>query len=233
LNDVVAAVCACPGAATSTMPAAITNNIRLNDLNDTIAIFPLPRAVTFAKTGSLASTHSVCRLRRPSWLLAYLLERSGCVASFARLPEGAAMRVVLPVTGVAIRGQRDLGDVFGDVAGLAIEIAMRPGQRVARLLVVIKAPPAPIVRVMAERAVRPQAAFMMLVLVAGYASHRSILEQQRAMAFLAGHDGVATDQRKSRDVVIEEPNAAPVGLAMALLAANAQLAFVLVILSMA
>ena len=155
MNDVVAAVCACPGAATSTMPAAITNNIRLNDLNDTIAIFPLPRAVTFAKTGSLASTHSVCRLRRPSWLLAYLLERDRRVATFAGPPECATMGVVLAVAGIAIRGQRDLGDILGNVAGLAVETAMRPGQRVARLCVVIEAPPAPIVRVMAQRTARP------------------------------------------------------------------------------
>jgi hypothetical protein len=51
------------------------------------------------------------------------------------------------------------------------------------------------------------------------------------MAFLARHDGVAPDQRKSRDVVIEGRYSAPAGLSVTLLAAIAKLAFVLVILS--
>jgi hypothetical protein len=71
----------------------------------------------------------------------------------------------------------------------------------------------------------------MLVPVAGGATQRRALEQQRAMAFLAGHDGVAPDQRKSRDVVIEERYSAPVGLSVTLLAATAKLAFVSVILA--
>ena len=41
------------------------------------------------------------------------------------------MRVVLPVAGIAISGQRDLRDVPGDVAGWAIESAVRPGQPAA------------------------------------------------------------------------------------------------------
>ena len=65
------------------------------------------------------------------------------------------MGVVLAVAGIAIRGQRDFGDILGDVAGLAIETAVRPGQRVARLCVVIEAPPGPAIRVVAERTVRP------------------------------------------------------------------------------
>ena len=65
------------------------------------------------------------------------------------------MRVVLAVAGIATCRQRDLGDVPGNVAGLAIETAVRPGQRVARLCVVIEAPPGPAIRVVAERTVRP------------------------------------------------------------------------------
>jgi len=60
-------------------------------------------------------------------LLAYLFERARRVATSARLAEGAAMRVVLAVAGVAIGGQRDLGDVPRHVAGLAIEAAVRAG----------------------------------------------------------------------------------------------------------
>ena len=51
------------------------------------------------------------------------------------------------------------------------------------------------------------------------------------MAFLAGHDGVATDQRKSRDVVIEGDRPAPARLVVALLASAAKLTFVPVILA--
>jgi hypothetical protein len=79
------------------------------------------------------------------------------------------------------------------VAGLAIEAAMRPCQWVTRLCVVIKAPPRPTIRIVAERAIRPQAPLMMLVGVAGRAIQRRFLEPQRAMAFLARYDGVASE----------------------------------------
>jgi len=129
----------------------MADNIRPDDFNEIIALFPpLPaeriRAIQYA---------DVLPLRRLSWLLAYLLERDRRVATFAGPPECATMGVVLAVAGIAIRGQRDLGDILGNVAGLAVETAMRPGQRVARLCVVIEAPPAPIVRVMAQRTARP------------------------------------------------------------------------------
>jgi hypothetical protein len=70
---------------------------------------------------------------------------------------------------------------------------------------------------------------MMPVAVAGFAIQRRSLELLRAMAFLARHDGMAPDQRKSSDVVIEG-RSAPTGLSVTLLAATAQSAFVPVIL---
>lgn len=79
------------------------------------------------------------------------------------------------------------------MADLAIEAAVRPGQRVTRLRVVIKPPPRPAIRIMAERAIRAQATLMMLVAMAGSAIQRGALEPQRAMAFLARHDCVAPD----------------------------------------
>ena len=142
------------------------------------------------------------------------------------------MRVILPMTGQAIHRQRRPRDVLGDVAGLAIEVAVRPGQRVARLRVVVIAPALPTIRVVTKRTVRPQANFMMPVAVAGVAIQRRALELKRTMAFLAGHDGVASDQRKSGDIVIEGCCSTPVGLAVALLATISKLAFVLVILLM-
>ena len=118
------------------------------------------------------------------------------------------------------------------MAGLAIEVAVRPGQRVARLRVVIIAPALPTIRVVTKRTVRPQATFMMLVAVAGVAIQRRALELKRTMAFLARNDGVASNQRKSGDIVVEGRCSTPVGLAVALLAAISKLAFVLVILLM-
>ena len=53
------------------------------------------------------------------------------------------------------------------------------------------------------------------------------------MTFLARDNAVASDQRKSRDVVVERCGAAPVVLAMASLAPGAKLALVPVILAMA
>jgi hypothetical protein len=141
------------------------------------------------------------------------------------------MRVVLAVAGIAICRQRDLGDVPGNVAGLAIDAAVRPGQRVTRLCVVIEAPPCPTIRVVAECAVRPQATLMMLVVVAGRANDRCVLEQQGAMAFFARHDGVTPDQRKPGDIVIERGYAAPAALSVTLRASIAEPAFVRIILS--
>jgi hypothetical protein len=51
------------------------------------------------------------------------------------------------------------------------------------------------------------------------------------MAFLAGYDGMTPDQWKSSDVVIEGLYLTPAGLAVALLAAAAKLAFVPIILA--
>ena len=70
----------------------------------------------------------------------------------------------------------------------------------------------------------------MLVAVAGVAIQRRALELQRAMAFLARHDGVTSDQRKSGDIMIERRRSAPAGLAVTLLAAISKLALVLVVL---
>src|SRR5450756_150592 len=140
------------------------------------------------------------------------------------------MRVILAMAGQAIHRQRRPHDVLGDVAGLAIEVAVRPRQRIARLRVVIVAPALPAVRVVAERAVQPQTALMMLVAVAGVAFQRRALELQRAMALLAGNDRVASYQRKPGNVVIECRCLAPTGLVVTLLASGSELALVLVVL---
>jgi len=74
---------------------------------------------------------------------------------------------------------------------------------------------------------------MVLVPVAGGAHQRCILKPHGAVAFLACRDGVVSDQRKSRDVMIEGCDAAPFILAMTSLAANTKLAVVRIIGAMA
>ncbi len=143
------------------------------------------------------------------------------------------MRVILPVTGIAIGRERDLGDIAGDVAGLAIKVAMRARQGITGLLVVIEAPACPAVGVVTKPAVRREAPLMMLVRMAGDAGKRRALEYRGAVAFLAGHDGVAPDQGKSRNVVIESDAATPIRLIVALLAPGSELPLMTVILAVA
>jgi hypothetical protein len=143
------------------------------------------------------------------------------------------MCIVLAVARIAVRGQSDLGDVLGHVAGLAIETAVRPRQGVSRLRIVIKAPHLPAIRIVAERAIRAQTPLVMLVAMAGGAILRCAFKPQRAMATLARCDGVASNQRELRDVVVERGYAAPTDLTVTLLAAAAKLALVAIILMVA
>ena len=53
------------------------------------------------------------------------------------------------------------------------------------------------------------------------------------MAFLAGHDGMAPDQREARDVMVEGDLLTPTGLGVALLAPAAELSFVRIVLLVA
>ena len=72
------------------------------------------------------------------------------MATFAVPPKRTNVYVVLLVTRIAIRCQRDLGNILGDVAGVAIEAAVRAGQRVPCLFVVIEEPSRPTIGVVAE-----------------------------------------------------------------------------------
>jgi hypothetical protein len=104
-------------------------------------------------------------------------------------------------------------------------------QRVACLCIVIITPALPAIRVVTKRAVGSQPAFMMPVAVTGVAIQRRPLELLGAMAFLARHDGMASNQRKPGDIVIKG-RFAPADLSVTLFAANAKLAFVSIILLM-
>lgn len=117
------------------------------------------------------------------------------------------------------------------MAGMAIEAAVCPCQRVASLRVVIEAPSRPAIRVVAKCAISPEAPLMMHVTMAGSAIQRRALECLRAMAPFARHDGVAPNQRKSCDVVIERRHAAPSVFTVTRLATTAELTIVPIILT--
>lgn len=88
------------------------------------------------------------------------------------------MHVVLSVTPVAVGCQRDFDNVLGRVAGVAIEAAVRPGQGVTCLCIVVEAPSRPTGRAVAERTICPQTSLVMLVPVARAARERRVLEPQ-------------------------------------------------------
>jgi len=143
------------------------------------------------------------------------------------------MHVVPVVATSAGARDRNLARDLDRVAGVAIEASMRPIKSEFGLRVVIKTPAHPAIRVVAQRTIARQAAFMVLILVAARACARGLLEGGGAVAFLAGDDGVTADERESRDVVIEGHLPAPAGFLVALLAAGAELGFVGVILLVA
>jgi len=138
------------------------------------------------------------------------------------------MGVVLTVTRIAVRRCHHFRDVPGHMAGVAIKITVRTRQRIVGLGV-IKAPSLPAIRIVAVRAIRPETAFVMLVLVAGIAIQRRVLVRGRPVALLARHHRVAPDQGKPRKIVIERRGSAPAALAVTFLAVVAELALVFVV----
>src|SRR5262249_52661065 len=100
------------------------------------------------------------------------------MATFAGPPKCTTVYVVFGVTRITVRCRRDLGDVLGSVASVTVETAVRPGQWVVCLCIVIKAPSRPTIRVVAERAIWSEAPFVMLVPVARCAREQRVLEPQ-------------------------------------------------------
>jgi hypothetical protein len=140
------------------------------------------------------------------------------------------MDVVLTVASNAGGLQRNLRCGFHRVAGMAFETPMRSIQDVPGLFIVIEAPADPTIWIVTQRAIARKATFMMPVPMAVHAGARCILERRRAMTFLAWHDGMAPDQRESRDIVIECDLSPPAGFFVALLAATAELGLVRIVL---
>jgi hypothetical protein len=143
------------------------------------------------------------------------------------------MNIVQPVTAVATRLQYDLGDILDGVAGVAVEPAMRSRQRILRLAVVIETPARPPIGIVTTCAIGAQPALVVVVLVAASTDNPRVLERRRAMTFLAGYNRMPADQREPGQVVIECGRSAPTGVAVASLAAAAQLPFMRVVLLVA
>ena len=143
------------------------------------------------------------------------------------------MDVILAVASGASARQRDLGGGLDGVAGVTIEPLMCAIQRVASLRIVVEAPSHPAIWVVALGAITGQAPLVMLILVAARASSWRVLEGRRSMAFLARHDGVASDEGKTRDVMVEGHLPAPAGFFVTLLAAGTQLGLMGVVLLVA
>ena len=143
------------------------------------------------------------------------------------------MNVVSPVAVVAVVRQRDLGDVLGRMTGVTLQALMRSRQRIPGLCRMVEAPARPSIRVVAQGAISAQPPLVMPVPVTTRANPRRVLERRRAMTFLARHDGMAADQRKARNVMIEADLLPPAGLAMTAFAAGSELAFMRIILLVA
>lgn len=115
---------------------------------------------------------------------------------------------------------------------MAIEPAMGAIKCIAGLRIVVEAPTRPAVRIVAEHAIAPEATLVVLVLVAARASARRILKLRRPMAVFAWHDRMASDQRETRDIVIEGHFLTPAGFPVALLTSIAELTLVRIVLLM-
>ena len=145
--------------------------------------------------------------------------------------EAALMHVLGSMTISALR--RNFLSHFA-MARLARNFRVRARQRKFRLRVVIEGPVLPAARIVAGGAIFAQRAVVSVVLaVAIDAARGRVLEARRHVTGFAGHSRVLADQRKCRKIMVESHRRIPRGLAVALLAAHAQLAFMFVIARMA
>ena len=119
------------------------------------------------------------------------------------------------------------------MAGVTIEPLMGTIKCVAGLRIVVEAPSHPAIWIVALGAIAGQAPLVMLILVAAGASSWRVLEGGRTVAFLARHNGVAPDEGKARDVMVEGHLPAPAGFLVTLLAAGTQLGLMGIVLLVA
>lgn len=130
-----------------------------------------------------------------------------CVAAIAEL---AAVNIFASVTRYTCRACGRFVVRLRNVTRFAGKPCVLAGQREIRLLVVIELPIPPAVRVVAIGAFRAQSAFVFVVfLVAVVAGLWRVLVARRQMALFARCRRVQSDERKSRQPMIEAHLAAP------------------------
>lgn len=153
------------------------------------------------------------------------------VAALAILPERTPMYISTHVTADAVRCQLE-GRRFRLVAGFANDLFVGSGQRKFRLPRMIKTPACPAVGIVATAAATPKPP-LVEILVTFFAGSRRVLVHGRPVAFLARNRGMQSDQRETRQLVIECQILSPIRVAVASFAPLAELAFVRVLLAVA
>lgn len=147
------------------------------------------------------------------------------MAAFAAAPEGARVHVVPRMTPLAVPRKGDRERVRRPVAHVTYEIHVRPVEGKIGLCAVIEPPAGPTVRVVTLLARRSQPPEMDIVpVVAADAADLGVLESRRGVALLACRHRVKAQQRKPRQIVIEEDARPPFPFVVALLASGSFLA---------
>jgi hypothetical protein len=151
-------------------------------------------------------------------------------AACAVEPVGSVVNVVCAVARNARRRYRPVVDERPRVTGLAGQTLVGAVEHEVGVAIVIEAPQRPAGRVVTSAAGAAERLGVDVVfLVAVDARHRRVRVGRRQVALLARHHAVQTDQREASHVVIETHAVTPARLAVAGLAARAQLAAMSVI----
>ena len=153
------------------------------------------------------------------------------MASVTAASEPAGMRVVAPMTGIA---------VVANDSGFTGSIEMTAGagnrrvctdQRKTGIALVVEVPGTPVRRVVAPFALSAEsAAVYVLSRMTGYAGTVGVVECRGLVAAVALHQGMCANQREMRDVVVEPELRRPAGRHMTRQASIAELATVDIIL---
>jgi hypothetical protein len=142
--------------------------------------------------------------------------------------------IILRVTRETVAGQLDTSFHRGAMASFARQLPVAAVQLKRCLRVVVEPPTLPAVRVVTQLAAQAQPPQVNVIVgVARHAIARRVLEPGRGVALLTGSDGVDAQQRKSRDVVLEEDIVRPCDLVVTLAAVRPLLSRVDVIVLMA
>ena len=145
------------------------------------------------------------------------------MTALAAITETALVRVVFSVAVDAGLHAQAVQARCRRVAGEAVEIPMRTGERKSRLPVVIEAPNAPTVRIVTGGAVTTETTLVSIVpLVTLLAFGRCIQKYRTQMTLLTGDGRMHAEQRKARKIVIVSNNVSPATLVVTLVAARSE-----------